>query len=96
MLLRCADEVIVSAEPTLIAKSNVILDVKPWDDETDMKELEREVRSIQMDGLLWGACKYLCPWRCMPLVWPIIMFTGEDMSFYHIWEDVYLETKLLL
>jgi translation elongation factor EF-1beta len=31
--------------------------VKPWDDETDMKELEKAVRSIVMDGLLWGASK---------------------------------------
>jgi len=31
--------------------------VKPWDDETDMKEVERLVRSIQMDGLVWGASK---------------------------------------
>ena len=46
------------AEPTLIAKSNIILDVKPWDDETDMQEMERSVRSIEADGLLWGACKY--------------------------------------
>lgn len=45
------------AEPTLIAKSNLILDVKPWDDETDMKDLEKAVRSIVMDGLLWGASK---------------------------------------
>jgi len=41
----------------VIAKSNVILDVKPWDDETDMKELEREVRKITMEGLLWGVSK---------------------------------------
>jgi len=34
-----------------------LLDVKPWDDETDMKEMERLVRTIQMDGLLWGASK---------------------------------------
>lgn len=45
------------AEPALIAKSNLILDVKPWDDETDMKDLEKAVRSIVMDGLLWGASK---------------------------------------
>ena len=32
--------------------------MKPWDDETDMAELEKEVRKITMDGLLWGACKY--------------------------------------
>ena len=32
-------------------------DVKPWDDETDMKVVEQHVRSIEADGLLWGACK---------------------------------------
>ena len=42
----------------VIAKSNIILDVKPWDDETDMVALEKNVRSIEMDGLLWGACEY--------------------------------------
>jgi len=46
-----------SKKPALVAKSNVILDVKPWDDETDMKELENAVRTIEMDGLLWGASK---------------------------------------
>jgi len=40
-----------------IAKSYVVLHVKPWDDETDMKELEANVRKIQMDGLAWGASK---------------------------------------
>ncbi|CAK4028600.1 related to DNA mismatch repair mutS [Lecanosticta acicola] len=39
------------------AKSIVTLDVKPWDDETDMKELEQSVRSIEKDGLVWGASK---------------------------------------
>ncbi|XP_078481358.1 elongation factor 1-beta isoform X1 [Ciona intestinalis] len=46
-----------SKKPTLIAKSNIILDVKPWSDETDMAELEKCVRSVQTDGLLWGASK---------------------------------------
>lgn len=41
----------------MIAKSNVILDIKPWDDETDMKVMETKVREIVMDGLLWGAAK---------------------------------------
>jgi hypothetical protein len=40
-------------------KSSVLLDVKPWDDETDMKKLEEAVRSVQMEGLTWGACKEL-------------------------------------
>jgi len=44
-------------KPGPIAKSSVVLDVKPWDDETDMKEMEKLVRSIQMDGLIWGASK---------------------------------------
>jgi len=43
-----------SKKPALIAKSSVLLDVKPWDDETDMKEMENLVRTIEMDGLLWG------------------------------------------
>ncbi|TDH05866.1 hypothetical protein EPR50_G00126860 [Perca flavescens] len=46
-----------SKKPALIAKSSILLDVKPWDDETDMVKLEECVRSVQMDGLLWGASK---------------------------------------
>jgi len=41
----------------VIAKSEVTLDVKPWDDETCMKELERLVRTIAMEGLVWGSSK---------------------------------------
>merc|ERR1712183_124189 len=39
------------------AKSSILLDVKPWDDETDMAEVEKNVRSVGCDGLLWGASK---------------------------------------
>lgn len=46
-----------SKKPALIAKSSVMLDVKPWDDETDMKKMEENVRTIQWDGLVWGAAK---------------------------------------
>lgn len=28
-----------------------------WDDETDMAKMEECVRSVQMDGLVWGASK---------------------------------------
>eukprot|EP00912_Choanoflagellata_sp_UC4_P000632 UC4_evm2s392 len=34
----------------LTAKSSVLLDIKPWDDETDMAALEGEVRKITQDG----------------------------------------------
>lgn len=43
--------------PGPIAKSSVVLDVKPWDDETDLGLMEKEVRAITIDGLLWGASK---------------------------------------
>lgn len=46
-----------SKKPALIAKSSVTLDIKPWDDETDMKKMEEVVRSISAEGLLWGASK---------------------------------------
>lgn len=46
-----------AVKPGPIAKSSVILDVKPWEDTTDMDELEKLTRSIEMDGLLWGASK---------------------------------------
>jgi elongation factor 1-beta len=55
MILKFADLPLV-----LAGKSSVLLDVKPWDDETDMKKLEETVRSVKMDGLLWGACMLLC------------------------------------
>ncbi|KAG0721265.1 Elongation factor 1-delta [Chionoecetes opilio] len=44
-------------KPGPIAKSSVLLDCKPWDDETDMSVMEAEIRKIHMDGLKWGAAK---------------------------------------
>jgi len=46
-------------KPKVAAKSVVTLDVKPWDDETDMAALEQAVRSIQKDGLVWGGSKFV-------------------------------------
>ncbi|KAJ3112080.1 Translation elongation factor 1 beta [Physocladia obscura] len=46
-----------AAKPKPVAKSMVILDVKPWDDETDMKLLEKQVRGIDLPGLVWGTSK---------------------------------------
>jgi len=48
-----------SKKPALIAKSSVLLDVKPWDDETDMAEMQKLVKSIEMDGLVWGQSKLM-------------------------------------
>merc|ERR1712126_520986 len=46
-----------SKKPALIAKTSVLLDCKPWDDETDMDAMLKSVKTIEMDGLLWGASK---------------------------------------
>lgn len=40
-----------------ITKTLVTLDVKPWDNETDMMLLEQSVRGIEKDGLVFGASK---------------------------------------
>ncbi|CAG8581679.1 55_t:CDS:10 [Ambispora gerdemannii] len=48
-----------AAKPAVIAKSMVLLDVKPWDDTTNMEELEKSVRSISLDGLTWGQSKFV-------------------------------------
>jgi len=44
-------------KPQVIAKTSVLLDVKPWDDETDLDEACKLVKAIEMDGLTWGASK---------------------------------------
>jgi translation elongation factor EF-1beta len=40
-----------------VGKSNIILDVKTWDDQADFEELERLVRGIQIEGATWGPSK---------------------------------------
>ncbi|KAI1858357.1 uncharacterized protein JN550_012722 [Neoarthrinium moseri] len=46
-----------AAKPKPVAKSIVTMDVKPWDDETDMVALEAAVRGIEKEGLVWGGSK---------------------------------------
>ncbi|KAI1345101.1 hypothetical protein F5Y15DRAFT_405323 [Xylariaceae sp. FL0016] len=46
-----------AGKPKAAAKSIVTMDIKPWDDETDMVALESSVRGIEQDGLVWGASK---------------------------------------
>lgn len=45
--------------PKPAAKSIVTLDVKPWDDETDLEELLANVKAIEMEGLVWGAHQWI-------------------------------------
>eukprot|EP00188_Purpureofilum_apyrenoidigerum_P000081 Plantae.Rhodophyta-Purpureofilum_apyrenoidigerum.ctg10295.p1 GENE.Plantae.Rhodophyta-Purpureofilum_apyrenoidigerum.ctg10295~~Plantae.Rhodophyta-Purpureofilum_apyrenoidigerum.ctg10295.p1 ORF type:complete len:240 (-),score=81.65 Plantae.Rhodophyta-Purpureofilum_apyrenoidigerum.ctg10295:191-910(-) len=39
------------------AKSQIIFDVKPWDDTTDLAAMEQAIREISIDGATWGAAK---------------------------------------
>ncbi|SCU87369.1 LAMI_0D05798g1_1 [Lachancea mirantina] len=48
-----------AAKPKPAAKSIVTLDVKPWDDETDLEELVANVKAVEMDGLTWGAHQWI-------------------------------------
>merc|ERR1739838_982980 len=44
-------------KPKVIAKTSVLFDVKPWDDETDMDAMLTQVKTIEKEGLVWGASK---------------------------------------
>ncbi|KCV67778.1 hypothetical protein H696_05720 [Fonticula alba] len=65
-----------AAKPAVVQKSTIVLDVKPYDDTTDMVELEKLVREIQTDGLVWGAAQLI------PVAFGVkklqIMVTVED------------------
>jgi elongation factor 1-beta len=53
---RIADEAKKAKEAkgkVVVEKSVVILDVKPWDSETNLDELEVLIRQIEMEGLEW-------------------------------------------
>lgn len=41
------------------AKSIVTIDVKPWDDETDLEAMVANVKSIEREGLTWGAHQFI-------------------------------------
>ena len=41
----------------MIAKTSVLLDCKPWDDETNMDAMLKEIKTITKEGLVWGASK---------------------------------------
>ena len=51
------EEAEAKKKPAVIAKSNIVIDVKPWDDTIDLEALMKKYRAIERDGLLWGAHK---------------------------------------
>jgi len=48
------DERAAKGKKVEAGRSTLILDVKPLGDDTDLKELEKKVRAIEMEGLRWA------------------------------------------
>lgn len=55
--IRKADEMTKLAKEKGLARSQLVIDIKPWDDETPMDKLEAAVRTIELPGLAWGISK---------------------------------------
>ena len=75
-------------KPKTIAKSVVTLEVKPWDDETDMAALEQSVRSIEQDGLLWGASKLVAVGFGIKKLQITLVIEDEKVSLDELQEKV--------
>ncbi|KAL6552451.1 hypothetical protein OROHE_007815 [Orobanche hederae] len=73
-------------------KSSVLMDIKPWDDETDMKKLEEAVRSVQMEGLHWGASKLVPVGYGIKKLQIMITIVDDLVSVDNLIED-YLTTE---
>merc|ERR1719312_59944 len=56
---KAAADAAKKSKPAPVLKSNVVLDIKTWDDETDLVAMEKAVRAIAMDGLTWGDSKII-------------------------------------
>jgi len=48
---------IASGKAKAIMRSAVVIDVKPWEAETDLAKMEELVRTVAMEGLDWKAAK---------------------------------------
>ncbi|KAK4560406.1 hypothetical protein LTR86_005602 [Recurvomyces mirabilis] len=70
------------------AKSIVTLDVKPWDDETDMKQLEGAVRGIEKDGLVWGGSKLVAVGFGIKKLQINLVIEDEKISLDELQEEI--------
>ncbi|TEB33769.1 hypothetical protein FA13DRAFT_111763 [Coprinellus micaceus] len=75
-------------KPKTIAKSVVTLEVKPWDDETDMAALEESVRSIEQDGLVWGSSKLVAIGYGIKKLQITLVIEDEKVSLDELQEKV--------
>ncbi|KAJ6463538.1 hypothetical protein C8R45DRAFT_1026090 [Mycena sanguinolenta] len=77
-----------AGKPKTVAKSVVTLDVKPWDDETDMEALEKSVRSLEQDGLLWGSSKLVAIGYGIKKLQITIVIEDEKVSLDELQEKI--------
>ncbi|KIK66240.1 hypothetical protein GYMLUDRAFT_929029 [Collybiopsis luxurians FD-317 M1] len=75
-------------KPKTIAKSVVTLEVKPWDDETDMEALEKSVRSIEKDGLVWGSSKLVAIGYGIKKLQITLVIEDEKISMDELQEEI--------
>jgi elongation factor 1-beta len=67
-------------EKVVIAKSSILIDIKPWDDTTDLKELAAKLHAIQKDGLLWGDHKFVPVAFGLKKLQQLIMIEDDKIS----------------
>ncbi|KAF0690527.1 Aste57867_18076 [Aphanomyces stellatus] len=48
-------------KPKPIERSQVVIEVKPWEAETDLEELAVKIKALEVDGLTWGEGHKLVP-----------------------------------
>merc|ERR1711962_36000 len=76
------------AKKAAIAKTSVVLDIKPWDDETDMTEMLNNVKTIEKDGLVWGASKLVPVGYGINKLRIIMVVEDEKVSIDEVQEQI--------
>merc|ERR1712039_648475 len=77
-----------SHQKAVIAKTSVVLDIKPWDDETDMTEMLNNVKTIEKDGLVWGASKLVPVGYGINKLRIIMVVEDEKVSIDEVQEQI--------
>merc|ERR1712173_406852 len=77
-----------ATKKAVIAKTSVVLDIKPWDDETDMTEMLNNVKTIEKDGLVWGASKLVPVGYGINKLRIIMVVEDEKVSIDEVQEQI--------
>merc|ERR1712241_1635313 len=77
-----------ATKKAVIAKTSVCLDIKPWDDETDMNEMLKNVKTIEKDGLVWGASKLVPVGYGINKLRIIMVVEDEKVSIDEVQEQI--------